>query len=510
MNYLLNYEYWDWFAHDKAMQVNNQLRARTLRMFFKNKDNTKNIWLWGCNKLTECLIELYRDKYNILGVFDSSEALWGTEISGIEVYNPGSVIDTLDETRDVIIIALRLHSDEAYEKIIDMHFNNIYSLRVLYAELERRSSFPYELEQLTKQPLVQDMILIESHNDFDGNTGAVYEYMKEAGYKYRFVWICLDIESDSEYLDANDIKLFPYHYKADLKMYLRLRAVAKWELWEGEAIRKVRSDQVNVFLQHYGMGYKLVSHLYSAPDYVDYVLTTNEFVCGYAKVFITYSDSARFIYGELPRNDVFIHKWNELQKITDTSYDKVVMWAPTFRNMRAFERSDSDISYPYGVSLIYEENDMNQLNEWLHERNMLMIIKLHPRQAVDFEVMTYSNIIYLDAIDIKKFHSYKLLTQMDAMITDYSSIIFDYMLLDRPCAWVLEDREHYKIEYVMDNPDEYMPGDKIYTLGDMKKFLDEVSEGRDTYREERRRLCERCNPPLTGRGCEHLVEALGL
>ena len=139
-----------------------------------------------------------------------------------------------------------------------------------------------------------------------------------------------------------------------------------------------------------------------------------------------------------------------------------------------------------------------------------MIVKIHPRQRINFEVSSRSNIIYLDGKSVKRLHAYKLLTQMDAMITDYSSIVFDYMLLDRPCAWVLEDREHYKIDYLMDNPDEYMPGEKIYKMDDLLCFLKDVSEGRDTYREKRREICGRCNPPAEGRGSEHLAEVLGL
>jgi CDP-glycerol glycerophosphotransferase (TagB/SpsB family) len=272
----------------------------------------------------------------------------------------------------------------------------------------------------------------------------------------------------------------------------------------------VRKDQINVFLQHYGMGYKQVAHLYNSPDYVDYVLTTNEFVCGLEKKSITYSETSHFIYGELPRNDVLKQKWDELSKITRISFNKVVMWAPTLRESRYYNRVDSDISYPFGISLIYEKKDMNLLNDQLIKLDMMLLIKIHPRQKINFKEDKYSNILYLDGTSIKKIHAYKLLSQMDALITDYSSIVFDYMLLDRPCAWVLEDREHYKIEYLMDNPEEYMPGERIYTLEDLKRFLVSVSDGIDTYGDERRNICRRCNPSFEGKGSESLMEVLGL
>ena len=186
------------------------------------------------------------------------------------------------------------------------------------------------------------------------------------------------------------------------------------------------------------------------------------------------------------------------------------MWAPTLRESRYFNRMDSDIKHPFGISLIYEETQMEQVNDFLKSLDMLLIIKIHPRQKINFDEVEYSNILYIDGVKSKEIHGYKLLTQMDAMMTDYSSIVFDYMLLDRPIAWVLEDRAHYKIEYLMDNPDEYMPGEKIFNLEDLYRFLGDVAEGKDIYKEDRNRICDRCNPPFEGKGSEHLREVLGL
>ena len=54
---------------------------------------------------------------------------------------------------------------------------------------------------------------------------------------------------------------------------------------------------------------------------------------------------------------------------------------------------------------------------------------------------------------------YVLLRNADALITDYSSAYFDYMLLNRPIAFTVEDIEEYRKKrgFVFDNPFEYMP-----------------------------------------------------
>jgi CDP-glycerol glycerophosphotransferase (TagB/SpsB family) len=116
----------------------------------------------------------------------------------------------------------------------------------------------------------------------------------------------------------------------------------------------------------------------------------------------------------------------------------------------------------------------------------------------------------MDGESIKKVHAYKLMTQMDAMISDYSSIVFDYMLLDRPIAWALEDVEHYKIDFLMDNPLDFMPGEKIYNLSDLFAFLEHVSNGEDLFQAERNIVSDKYNAPRQGRGCENIVRILGL
>ncbi len=106
--------------------------------------------------------------------------------------------------------------------------------------------------------------------------------------------------------------------------------------------------------------------------------------------------------------------------------------------------------------------------------------------------------------------TYKLLTQVDAMITDYSSIVFDYMLLDRPIAWVLEDMEHYRVPFLMENPLVFMPGNHIYTLAQIYCFLEQIYAGEDLYREQRNAISEQYNAPKEGRGCENIARILGL
>lgn len=505
------YSFWDLIVQEAYLPSTLDLQRNTYTQFMK-KELGKRVWLFACNDANKELIKIWEKEWDIAGVLDNSEVMWGKEFCGIRIYSPREIIPSLNNDKDVVILSLRLNADIVYRQITELGFYNIYSLGVIVAGMEPYRCFVESIRELAEKGPLLDIVLMESMNDFDGNTGALYSFLKKKkDSKKQFVWICKSEESSSNDFDGTDKKIIPNRSIEDLKEYMKVRATAKWEIWECDPIRKVRKDQINVFLQHYGMGYKQVAHLYNSPDYVDYVLTTNEFVHGLEKKSITYAHNSHFIYGELPRNDVLLtHEWDELSNLTYKKFKKVVMWAPTLRVSRYYQRVDSDISYPFGISLIYSEDDMAFLNEALRELDILLIIKPHPRQKINFVEKEYSNILYLDGNKVKQIHGYKLLTQMDALITDYSSIVFDYMLLDRPCAWVLEDREHYKIDYLMENPDEYMPGEKIYQMDDLFRFLKDVSDGRDPYQAQRKEICARCNPPFEGKGSEHLAEVLGL
>ena len=85
---------------------------------------------------------------------------------------------------------------------------------------------------------------------------------------------------------------------------------------------------------------------------------------------------------------------------------------------------------------------------------------------------------------------YEMVGVCDALISDYSSIAVDFMLLDRPLGYVLTDLECYRETrgFVFENPEEYMPGAKLYDLSDLENFVCDISEGKDPFKEERRKL----------------------
>ena len=78
----------------------------------------------------------------------------------------------------------------------------------------------------------------------------------------------------------------------------------------------------------------------------------------------------------------------------------------------------------------------------------------------------------------------------DALITDYSSVYFDYLLLDKPIGFVVDDLDDYRQNrgFLLEPVGRWMPGTRIEALKDLKEFARSVAQGDDLHREDRQDL----------------------
>ena len=114
----------------------------------------------------------------------------------------------------------------------------------------------------------------------------------------------------------------------------------------------------------------------------------------------------------------------------------------------------------------------------------------HPSQNLDKLInFNLSNIRFLhnDEMLEKGIQTNEFLKCCDAMITDYSGIYYDYLCLNRPIAITLDDFEEYKKQhgFVFDNPLDVLKGYYVFNLGDLMKFINEVSNNIDSHSNER-------------------------
>ena len=121
---------------------------------------------------------------------------------------------------------------------------------------------------------------------------------------------------------------------------------------------------------------------------------------------------------------------------------------------------------------------------------------------------------WLDRPDIleKDIELTELFKISDALITDYSGVYYDYLLLDNIIGFTVDDFEEYKKKkgFVFDNIEDYMAGEKIKNIEDLYKFIDNVIKSNDLYKKERNEMKIKFNKYLDAKSSERLAKYLKL
>lgn len=167
---------------------------------------------------------------------------------------------------------------------------------------------------------------------------------------------------------------------------------------------------------------------------------------------------------------------------------KTVIWMPTFRNDKngLYNETANLSAFP----LMADNASWHKLDEVCKANNILLLVKLHIFQkAYDIPFAEFTNIKEIKEQDYasKGLSLYEVLAETDALISDYSSVAIDYLILNRPIAFCLDDFEIYKKNrgFVFEDPLVYMPGHHLYKEEDLEKFMADVAAGNDVYAEER-------------------------
>ncbi|RHW54256.1 CDP-glycerol glycerophosphotransferase family protein [Lactobacillus bombicola] len=135
---------------------------------------------------------------------------------------------------------------------------------------------------------------------------------------------------------------------------------------------------------------------------------------------------------------------HDLFKIVDDQA-QIGIYLPTFR----YEMQDSQVlaQIKAGNFLTLPDFDVEQLNCALKKQHQYLVVKLHPYEMSFFEHLTsqFSNIAFLnnDYLFEHDYDLYELLGATNFLITDFSSIYFDYLNLDQPIIFLT----NYLTEY---------------------------------------------------------------
>lgn len=212
----------------------------------------------------------------------------------------------------------------------------------------------------------------------------------------------------------------------------------------------------------------------------------------YAGCFGISEDKVRVL--GLPRTDVFFHKGVQERRLEDfyKQYPelrdkKIILYAPTFR--------DDELVHP---SISFSIDDlMEKMDE-----DVCLALRLHPFVAYSIPYQgKYKDRVY-DFSLYNKLNT--LLFATDCLVTDYSSIIFEYVALNRPMIFYAYDLDEFKKDGrgFYNEYEAYVPGPVVQTEKELIEALKKESIDQEKIIEFR----ERAYAYTDGRATKRLID----
>jgi CDP-glycerol glycerophosphotransferase len=214
----------------------------------------------------------------------------------------------------------------------------------------------------------------------------------------------------------------------------------------------------------------------------------------------------------LPRNDrLFINAEKTRQKIGLSLTQKFFVWLPTYRkSARGLPRTDGICA-----GNVFEMADVNptQLNEWLVANNAIMIAKPHP-MASKGDSQSLSNLWLIDNnwLNEKNVSLYEMLGASDCLLTDVSSVVIDYLLLDRPVIHTFADLEEYTTSrgFTISPIEDYLAGPVVTGMAGLLDTLGQLIAKKDLEPEKRKKLLALSHTYKDDKATERLMQLVGL
>ena len=362
---------------------------------------------------------------------------------------------------------------------------------------------------------LKNKVVLESNPDLSDNTYSLFNKMIERGYnnKYRFYWLVQKPEEFST-IDIKNVYIREWNPSSFINKLKKLWLLytSKYIIVCNKYIEKRRDEQVVVALGH-GTILKAVKQYKMIGADCDFTLCPSEYFipiyCDQLKL-----QEHQMLVSGYPRNDLIFSSKEKINKVLNLKQgSKVIIWMPTFRKQKNSGRVDSDFDFKLGIPIIYDEEALKEVNDYLVQNNTVLMLKLHPAQDTSIiKASSLSNLIILtdEMLGKSGVKLYEILSDTDALITDYSSIYYDYLLLDKPIGVTLDDFEEYtkKNGFPFENVLDILKGEYIYNKDDLIKFIKNVNQGIDEKRADRQVINNLVNKYQKGNYSEFVLNYL--
>lgn len=213
-------------------------------------------------------------------------------------------------------------------------------------------------------------------------------------------------------------------YVSDIN-YFTSRNAVKVNLWHGIPLKKIEFDITTKPLVDVFQNATFLQKLINPAPHIkyDFVLSPSQYVADYSFKSAFRVKDENIIIAEYPRVS-YLKICEPLEEYQQ--YSKVFLYVPTWR--------DDGRNF-----LEQAQFDFEKLNVLMKEHNAIFLMKFHSATKIDVDLSLYGNLKLLP----NNIDPIRLMKTANCLITDYSSIYLDYLVLDRPIIHFAFDLNEY-------------------------------------------------------------------
>ncbi|CAL9436352.1 hypothetical protein SUDANB120_02147 [Streptomyces sp. enrichment culture] len=369
-------------------------------------------------------------------------------------------------------------------------------------------------EVFSKLPVKKGLVVFESHmgKQYSDSPKAIYEEMVRQGVPFEAVWSYAGAKPTGFPKEATLVKRWSWQYLralAQAEFWIDNQgfplALAKREgttyiqTWHGSALKRMGFHEPRTKAQ----GRAAQDRFQAAVDRFDHFLVRSEHdVRTLAKGFRLRDEV--LLRAGYPRNDALVEAHRaEAQSgervrgplAAELGIDpdkRVLLYAPTFRANA--EGAVEGFAFPF---------DVEEFADRLGDR-FTLLVRTHYLNSVSLPPSVAGRVV-----DVSRHHDITpLLALADGLITDYSSVMFDYAVLDRPMLFFAYDYDSYAgdIRGTYFDLKEKAPGPVVATPEELFQAVAAFDEADAKYAEARQRFLTEFGEYDRGDAARRIVE----
>lgn len=327
-------------------------------------------------------------------------------------------------------------------------------------------------------PTQNKTVLLESHKglSISCNPKAIFDQIAATYPSFRIIWVYNK--------SPHPINLNVTQVKRCSLRYFYFLSTSQFLINNGEFPRRIRFKQNQTYIntQHgtplKKMGTDIKSHSFSSRRKTrnwTYLISPNTYTTNIFRRVFNYTGQVLEV--GYPRNDILINnrdfhsKHQEFKRKYNIPLDKkVILYAPTYRD------NQTGNSYP--------TINFNRLHQ-IFGQDYIFLLRIH-HLANPFKNTVATVPDSVVDCSSSEFDIQELMLISDVLITDYSSVMFDYSILCRPIIFYLYDYEEYKndIRGLYFDLINSSPGPVVKNMSELCYTLNNIEELNKSYKQK--------------------------